>query len=86
MGAVGSKPTRTSISRLFDWDRINRLQLIKQADVLMLLHLFPDSFSREVTAANYRYYEPRTDHGSSLSPGIHAAVAARLGLREEAER
>jgi trehalose/maltose hydrolase-like predicted phosphorylase len=39
-----------------------------------------------VVAANYRYYEPITDHGSSLSPGIHAAVAARLGLREDAER
>jgi alpha,alpha-trehalose phosphorylase len=39
-----------------------------------------------VVAANYRYYEPITDHGSSLSPGIHAAVAARLGLRDDAER
>jgi trehalose/maltose hydrolase-like predicted phosphorylase len=39
-----------------------------------------------VIAANYGYYEPITDHGSSLSPGIHAAVAARLGLHEEAER
>jgi alpha,alpha-trehalose phosphorylase len=77
---------RAPINRLFDWDRINRLQLIKQADVVMLLHLFPDVFSAEVVAASYRYYEPRTDHGSSLSPGIHAAVAARLGLAEEAER
>jgi beta-phosphoglucomutase family hydrolase len=77
---------RAPISRLFDWDRINRLKLIKQADVLMLLHLFPEAFPREVVAANYRYYEPITDHGSSLSPGIHAAVAARLGLREDAER
>jgi trehalose/maltose hydrolase-like predicted phosphorylase len=77
---------KAPISRLFDWDRINRLKLIKQADVLMLLHLFPEAFSREVLAANYRYYEPFTDHGSSLSPGIHAAVAARIGLREDAER
>ncbi|RPJ53321.1 MAG: glycoside hydrolase family 65 protein, partial [Acidobacteria bacterium] len=77
---------RAPISRLFDWDRINQLKLIKQADVLMLLHLFPEAFSREVLAANYRYYEPMTDHGSSLSPGIHAAVAARVGLREEADR
>ena len=29
--------------------------------------------------ANLRYYEPITSHGSSLSPGIHAALAARLG-------
>jgi trehalose/maltose hydrolase-like predicted phosphorylase len=77
---------RAPISRLFDWDRINRLKLIKQADVLMLLHVLPDAFPREVLAANYAYYEPLTDHGSSLSPGIHAAVAARLGLREDAER
>ncbi|HEX7126908.1 MAG TPA: beta-phosphoglucomutase family hydrolase [Thermodesulfobacteriota bacterium] len=77
---------RAPIDRLFAWDRINRTRLIKQADVLMLLHVFPDAFPRDVVAANYRYYEPITDHGSSLSPGIHAAVAARLGLREDAER
>jgi beta-phosphoglucomutase family hydrolase len=77
---------KAPISRLFDWDRINRLKLIKQADVLMLLHLFPELFPREVVAANYRYYEPITDHGSSLSPGIHSALAARLGLPEDAER
>jgi len=74
------------LTRLFEAEEINRRQLIKQADVLMLLFLFPDQFSREVLAANYSYYEPRTDHGSSLSPSIHAALAARLGLRREAER
>jgi trehalose/maltose hydrolase-like predicted phosphorylase len=29
--------------------------------------------------ANFRYYEPRCGHGSSLSAGMHALVAARLG-------
>jgi alpha,alpha-trehalose phosphorylase len=77
---------KAPISRLFDWDRINELKLIKQADVLMLFHLFPEAFSRDVMAANYRYYEPITDHASSLSPGIHAALAARLGLRDDAAR
>ncbi|HEY8370803.1 MAG TPA: beta-phosphoglucomutase family hydrolase [Thermodesulfobacteriota bacterium] len=77
---------KAPINRLFEWDRINRTRLIKQADVLMLLHVFPDAFPRDVVAANYRYYEPITDHGSSLSPGIHAAIAARLGLKEDAER
>jgi kojibiose phosphorylase len=32
-----------------------------------------------VHEANFRYYEPRTAHGSSLSPALHALVAARLG-------
>lgn len=77
---------KAPVSRLFDWEKINRLKLLKQADVLMLPLLFPDAFSDEVVAANYRYYEPLTDHGSSLSPSVHAAIAARIGLREDAER
>ena len=74
------------ISRLYNWDKVNRLKLIKQADVLMLFLLFPDAYDDEIVAANYRYYEPLTDHGSSLSPAVHAAIAARLGWQEEAER
>jgi beta-phosphoglucomutase family hydrolase len=77
---------KAPVSRLFDWDQINRLKLLKQADVLMLPLLFPDAFSDEVVAANYRYYEPLTDHGSSLSPAVHAAIAARIGLVEDAQR
>lgn len=74
------------INRLFDWEKINRLKLIKQADLLMLPFLFPDRFSHEELVANYHYYEPLTDHGSSLSPSVHAALAARLGLHEAARR
>ena len=77
---------KAPLSRLFDWEQINRLKVIKQADVLMLPVLFPDAFAPDVVEANYRYYEPLTDHGSSLSPAVHAAIAARLGLREDAER
>ena len=77
---------KAPVSRLFDFDQINRLKLLKQADVLMLPLLFPQAFSDDVVLANYRYYEPLTDHGSSLSPSVHAAVAARIGLREDAER
>lgn len=77
---------RAPIDRLFDWERINRLQLLKQADVLMLLHLCPDLFPEDVVTANYHFYEPRTDHGSSLSPPVHAAIAARIGEREPAWR
>jgi trehalose/maltose hydrolase-like predicted phosphorylase len=76
---------KAPVSRLFDWEQINRLKLLKQADVLMLPLLFPNEFSETVVAANYRYYEPLTDHGSSLSPSVHAAIAARIGLRDDAE-
>jgi trehalose/maltose hydrolase-like predicted phosphorylase len=77
---------KAPLNRLFDWEEINRLKVIKQADVLMLPLLFPDAFSADVVAANYRYYEPLTDHGSSLSPCVHAAIAARIGRLEDAER
>ncbi|MDO9219208.1 MAG: beta-phosphoglucomutase family hydrolase, partial [Lacisediminimonas sp.] len=77
---------RAPANRLFDWEQTNRIKLIKQADVLMLPLLFPEAFSDEVVAANYAYYEPITDHGSSLSPGVHAAVASRIGRNEDAQR
>lgn len=67
-------------------ERLQRSQVIKQADVTMLMALLPFRFSRQCVHANYAYYEPRCAHGSSLSPAIHALVAARLGLLETAER
>lgn len=67
-------------------ERVRRSQILKQADVLMLIYLLWDRFSPEVREANYRYYEPRTGHGSSLSPPVHAVLAARLGRMEEAWR
>jgi len=53
-------------------------KVVKQADVVMLCHVLADEIDEKATRANYDYYEPITCHGSSLSPGIHAAVAARL--------
>jgi trehalose/maltose hydrolase-like predicted phosphorylase len=59
-------------------------KVVKQADVVMLTHILSDEIDDAVTTANYDYYEPITVHGSSLSPGIHAAVAARLGRVDDA--
>ena len=57
--------------------RVNGAQVVKQADVLMLHHLVPDEVERDSLEPNLRYYEPRTAHGSSLSPGVHAGLFAR---------
>jgi len=67
-------------------ERTQRSQVIKQADVVALLGLLPEEFARETGAENYRYYEPRCGHGSSLSRAMHALVAARLGHSEMALR
>jgi trehalose/maltose hydrolase-like predicted phosphorylase len=60
--------------------------VIKQADVVALLGLLPEEFPGDSAAANFRYYEPRCSHGSSLSSAMHALVAARLGYSEIALR
>lgn len=61
-------------------------QVIKQADVIQLFTLHDDLFSEDVIRANYDYYEPRTQHGSSLSPSQYAVTAAKLGNSEECYR
>ncbi len=58
-------------------ERVQGAQVVKQADVLMAHHLVPDEMVPGSLEANLRFYEPRTAHGSSLSPGIHAALFAR---------
>ena len=60
-------------------ERLRRSKAIKQADVVALSALLWDKWPVAVHEANFRYYEPRTAHGSSLSPALHALVAARLG-------
>jgi trehalose/maltose hydrolase-like predicted phosphorylase len=57
---------------------VRRSKVIKQADVVALSALLWDQWPRAIHEANFRYYEPRTAHGSSLSPAFHALVAARL--------
>jgi trehalose/maltose hydrolase-like predicted phosphorylase len=67
-------------------ERTRRSQVVKQADVLMLPALLPGAMPWAVQERAFDYYEPRTGHGSSLSPPMHALVAARMGRLETAER
>ena len=62
---------------LFGRERVHAAQVVKQADVLMLHHLVPEETEPGSLERNLAFYEPRTAHGSSLSPGIHAALFAR---------
>lgn len=54
-------------------------QVIKQADVVAMLNLFRDRHSTAVKQANWEFYEPRTEHGSSLSACAYAMVATEFG-------
>ena len=66
--------------------RTRQSKAIKQADVVALCALLWDEWPQAVHEANFNYYEPRTAHGSSLSPSTHALLAARLGDGERALR
>ncbi|RED84284.1 glycoside hydrolase family 65 protein [Cohnella phaseoli] len=61
-------------------------QILKQADVVLMLHLLKDDYSLEAKRANWEYYEPRTEHGSSLSSCIYALVASDIGAPDWAYR
>ena len=67
-------------------ERAARAQVVKQADVLMLHQLVPDEVAPGSLLPNLDFYEPRTAHGSSLSPAVHAGLLARAGRFEEALR
>lgn len=71
---------------LLGFEALGRSQLLKQPDVVMLAHMLPEEIDPGIAEADFRYYEPRTSHGSSLSPSVHAAVAARVGDLDTALR
>lgn len=60
-------------------ERTRSAQVVKQPDVLMVYYLLPDEVAAGSLEPNLDYYDPRTAHGSTLSPGVHAALLARAG-------
>lgn len=77
-------PSNLPLNQKWSWDKILRSCFIKQADVLQGLYFFGDQFTLEEKARNFAFYEPMTVHESSLSPSIHAVLAAELKMEEKA--
>jgi maltose phosphorylase len=67
------------LNQKWSWDRILRSCFIKQADVLQGIYFFEEEYDLETIRRNFDFYEPRTVHESSLSPCVHAIIAAKLG-------
>ncbi len=78
------EPRDRSIQAVLGIEETNQRQVLKQPDVLMLLYLMRDTpaTSNDVLRKNWDYYASRTDinYGSSLTPAIHAILAAKLGF------
>jgi alpha,alpha-trehalose phosphorylase len=63
----------------YPYFRLYHKQVVKQADLVLALHLRGDAFSAEEKARNFAYYEARTVRDSSLSATTQAIVAAEVG-------
>nr|WP_321451134.1 family 65 glycosyl hydrolase domain-containing protein [uncultured Carboxylicivirga sp.] len=77
-------PKQRPINQHWSWDRILRSCYIKQADTLQGIYVLEDEFDLETIKRNFDFYEPRTVHESSLSPCVHAILAAKIGAVDKA--
>lgn len=57
-------------------------RVLKQADIVMMLNVFRNEYTKEIKKDNWEFYEPYTEHGSSLSACAYAIVAANIGYTE----
>ncbi len=71
------------LNKHWSWDRILRSCFLKQADVLQGLYFLNHLYSLEDKKKNFDFYEPMTVHESSLSPCVHAVLAAELQYHEK---
>ncbi|WP_369138177.1 glycoside hydrolase family 65 protein [Modestobacter versicolor] len=76
---AGTDPDKYPLLLHFPYFDIYRKQVVKQADLVMALHLRGDAFTPEQKIADFAYYEARTVRDSSLSAAQQAVVAAETG-------
>ena len=76
------KPDQYPIFLHFPYFDIYRKQVIKQADLVLAMHLRPDAFTESEKARNFAYYEGITVRDSSLSAATQAVLAAEMSHLE----
>lgn len=80
------KGRKASYQALLGMEQVQQHQIVKQADVLMLLIVLNQQFDLKTKRVNWDYYYPITDHdyGSSLTPALHTILACELSLVDTA--
>jgi alpha,alpha-trehalose phosphorylase len=66
----------------FPYFDLYRKQVVKQADLVLALHVRGDAFTDEEKARDFAYYEALTVRDSSLSACTQAVIAAEVGHLE----
>jgi maltose phosphorylase len=77
-------PEQIPMYKHWAYIKIFRYNIVKQPDVLNLMYFYSHDYPLKEKRANYEFYEARTIHESSLSPSLHAILAAELGKLNEA--
>ena len=62
----------------YNQTQLSKIQVTKQADLLILLFMLEDLFPDYVKKACWSYYEPKTTHDSSLSYCTHCVLASDM--------
>src|SRR5436190_511869 len=76
---ANTTPNQYPLLLYFPYFDLYRKQVVKQADLVLAMHLRSDAFSLEQKARNFAYYEPLTVRDSSLSASTQAVLAAEVG-------
>lgn len=59
----------------FTFPELNQYQVLKQADIVALMYTLSFLFDEDTISKNWKYYEDRTFHHSSLSLSMHTITA-----------
>jgi alpha,alpha-trehalose phosphorylase len=76
---AGTPPDHYPLLLHYPYFDLYRKQVVKQADLVLAMHLCDADFTAEQKARNFDYYEPLTVRDSSLSASTQAIIAAEVG-------
>jgi alpha,alpha-trehalose phosphorylase len=76
---AATKPDCYPLLLHYPYFDLYRKQVVKQADLVLAMHLRGEAFTEEQKAANFAYYERLTVRDSSLSACTQAIMAAETG-------
>ncbi|MFC7647510.1 glycoside hydrolase family 65 protein [Streptosporangium lutulentum] len=76
---AATKPDQYPLMLHFAYFDLYRRQVVKQADLVLAMHLRGDAFTPEQKARDFAYYEALTVRDSSLSACTQAVLAAEVG-------
>jgi alpha,alpha-trehalose phosphorylase len=79
---AGTPPDKYPLLLHYPYFELYRKQVVKQADLVLAMHLRGDAFTPEQKARNFAYYEARTVRDSSLSACTQSVIAAETGHLE----